>query len=142
MTRTNQIHKLVYSGETRSLLASTLTNAVYGMGTTANRGTVGYLLGGQGQSDPYYPSLLERLTFSTDTNSAVSYYSLIHGNRYANHCPTYDKNMCLIFTSYDISDSHFISAFYFSTETSYVTSVQQNSPNPQQFGNLEDSGAY
>lgn len=142
MSRTNNIAKLTYSGETRSSLASTLTIAAYGIGGTQNRGVCAYMLSGAGQADPYYTGLLQKLTFSTDTASVVSYNRLNANLTHSHYCPTYDGQMCLVYSGFNVSTAHFISAFYFSTETQYITSAQLTYPNPQNCGNLEDSGAY
>jgi hypothetical protein len=142
VARTNNIQKLTYSGEARSSLASTLTIAAYGIGGTQNRGVCAYMLSGQGQAAPYYTGLLQKLTFSTDTAAVVSYNRLNANLTNSNYCPTYDGQMCLVYSGFNVSTAHFISAFYFSTETQYITSAQLTYPNPQNFGNLEDSGAY
>lgn len=142
MARSSNIAKLTYSGETRSSLGSTLTIGALSIGGTQNRGVCAYMLAGQGQADPYYTGLLQKLTFSTDTASVVSYNRLNVDLTNINYCPTYDGQMCLVYSGFNVSTAHFISAFYFSTETQYITSAQLTYPNPQNFGNLEDSGAY
>jgi hypothetical protein len=67
--RTSIITKLSFTSETSSNLSSRLTREINYPATAANSGTAGYITGGTNSDNNY--SRMEKLTFSTETNSEL-----------------------------------------------------------------------
>jgi hypothetical protein len=67
-TATNIIGKFLFSNDTRSNLAATLTNATYTGSVGINTGVAAYYFGGY----PPFNTNIDKLTLSTETKSALS----------------------------------------------------------------------
>jgi hypothetical protein len=66
---TSQIEKLVFSNDSKSIIAATLSEARSASGSFANSGTAGYLGGGASTGSK---TTINKLTFSNDTRSVIT----------------------------------------------------------------------
>jgi hypothetical protein len=139
MPRQVDADKLSYSTETRSVLASTITNPPYYHASFADRGVAGYVHGGTGQNSEV-AARTTKLPFSTDTFSLVGLRNIGAIEAKTNNA-SYDKTFALLAGGDGWGRPDSISIFTYSTETESFLTVTL-SEGRRDCVTLDDSGAY
>lgn len=139
MTRQIDADKIVFSSDTRTTLASTISNPPYYHCGFANRGSNGYIYGGTGAFSEM-AGRATKMPFSTDTFSLLGLRNITSGEARANAC-SYDQTFAVMAGGETPGRVDWISIFTYATETETITSAKLTNGRRDVI-HLEDCGVF